>query len=353
MGSMGTLRTFSYLLNNWLDYYLPEVVGRSKNTIKSYKSSWTAMITFLFQEKGIDADKITFDVFTLETIMEFLNWVKKSKNTTDATRNSRRAAIVKFAEYAQNYNFDAAFKFYVAAKKVPGKTNTDAKEREAMSKEQTKIMLNIVGISDRFGRRDHALLNTLYATGCRGDELCNLTVKDVKKLDDDKASIYLKGKGRKNRRIRISKTYADILINHMKRTHVINQPKQYVFASQRNPKMSVAALEKIVAKYAARAKEEYPDLFSDIALTPHVFRHTTATHMLEAGVPIIVVSRFLGHSDIKTTQIYAKLSERDVNEKLRNWDKTYWGEYMDEPLDLDAWDEMTSEERNLAKIFGK
>jgi len=114
----------------------------------------------------------------------------------------------------------------------------------------------------------------------------------------------------------------------------------------------VAELTPMMQKYM-ETKEEYPDLFSDICVTPHVFRHTTATHMLEAGVPIIVVSRFLGHSDIKTTQVYAKLSERDVNEKLRNWDKAYWGEYMDEPLDPDAVEETTPEERNLAKIFGK
>lgn len=352
MGSMGTASTFGDLLNKWLDYYLPEVVGRSENTIKSYKSSWISMITFLFQEKGIEADKITFDIFTFELIMEYLYWVKNTKKTTDATRNNRRAAIVKFAEYAQNYNFDAAFKFYIAAKKVPGKSQTDAKEREAMNKEQTKVMLNIVDINDRFGRRDHALLNILYATGCRGSELCGLMVKDVKKLDNGKASIYLRGKGRKNRKIRISKTYADILFGHMKRTHVINQPKSYVFVSQRNPQMSIAAIEKVVAKYYQRAKKQYPTLFSDITVTPHVFRHTTATHMLEAGVPLMVVSRFLGHSDVKTTQIYAKLSENDVNEKLRNWDKEYWGEYMDDPLEEEDVDSMTDAERNLAKIFG-
>ena len=81
-------------------------------------------------------------------------------------------------------------------------------------------------------------------------------------------------------------------------------------------------------------------------------RHTTATHMLEAGVPLMVVSRFLGHSDVKTTQIYAKLSENDVNEKLRNWDKEYWGEYMDDPLEEEDVDSMTDAERNLTKIFG-
>ncbi len=64
----------------------------------------------------------------------------------------------------------------------------------------------------------------------------------------------------------------------------------------------------------------------------------------------MVVSRFLGHADIGTTLVYARLSEKDVNEKLKNWDKAYWDNYMDEPLE--GIDETISEEdRNLAKIF--
>lgn len=179
MGTMGTLNAFGDLLNNWLEHYLPDVLGRSQNTVKSYKPAWASLISFLYREKGVAADKITFDVLTFELLMEFLDRVKKVRKTTGATRNSRRAAIVKFAEYAQNYDFDAAFKFYAAAKKLPGKKQTDSRERMAMSKEQTKAMLNIVDICDRYGRRDFTILNLLYATGCRAQELCDLKVKDV------------------------------------------------------------------------------------------------------------------------------------------------------------------------------
>lgn len=350
---MGTLNAFGDLLNNWLDHYLPDVLGRSQNTVKSYKSAWASLISFLYREKGVAADKITFDILTFELLMEFLDWVKKVRKTTDATRNSRRAAIVKFAEYAQNYDFDAAFKFYAAAKKLPGKKQTDSRERMAMSKEQTKAMLNIVDICDRYGRRDFTILNLLYATGCRAQELCDLKVKDVEIQSDGKASIRLHGKGKKCRRVRISRSYADTLVKHMKSARIVNQPGRYVFASQRNPQMSVVAVEKLVAKYFLRAKKEYPALFADITVTPHTFRHTTATHMVEAGVPLMVISRFLGHANINTTLVYAKLSETDVNEKLKRWNSEYWGEYMGDPIDEDELDTMTDEQRNLSKIFGR
>ena len=346
------MKTFAYLLNNWLDEYLPNVLGRSSNTVKSYRTAWVEMITFLYKEKNISAESIGFETFTFELIMEYLDWITKVKKSKISTRNSRRAAIVKFAEYAQNYDFDAAFKFNTAAKKVPGKKQTDSKEREPMSREQTKIILNLPDIYDRYGRRDLTILNLLYSSGCRAQELCNLMAKDIKFQDDGKASIHLRGKGKKNRRIRISSTYANILKKHMEREKIAKSSNCYVFRSQRNPQLSVVAVERIVSKYERRAKKEYPGIFSNIEITPHVFRHTTATHMLEAGVPLFVVSRFLGHADIKTTLIYANLSEKDVNEKLKNWDRTYWGDYMDEPLEDDG-DILSDEEKNLAKIFNK
>lgn len=351
MGSMGIIRSFGELLNKWTDDYLPNVLGKSKNTIKSYKTTWVQMITFLYLEKGIDADKITFDIFSFELIMEFLDWLKKENKIKDATRNNRRAAIVKFSEYAQNYNFDAACKFYSEAHKVPGKKVTDSCERIAMSKEQTKAFLNMPDINDRYGRRDQAILSFLYATGCRSQELCDVQVKDVKIQEDGKASIHLHGKGKKDRRIRISKKYADIVIKHIKRVNIANQHNHYLFASQRNSKMSLACLEKLVNKYYIRAIQSFSELFSGIKITPHTFRHTTATHMLEAGVPLVVVSRFLGHSDIQTTLIYAKLTEADVNEKLKDWDRKFWGEYIDEPSEGDEYDNQSDVKRNLSKIF--
>lgn len=352
MGKMGSIKSFGDLLNNWFDDYLPNVVGKSENTIKSYQKSWELMITFLFREKGIPAEDIKFETFTFDIIMEFLNWISTTRNCKDSTRNNRRAAIIKFAQYAQNYDFDAAFKFNIAAKKVPGKTLTDSREREPMTKEQIKVMLDLPDLYDRYGRRDLTILNFLYATGCRSQELCNIKVKDIRFQEDGKASIHLHGKGKKDRRIRISKVYAEILKKHLIKQRIINSNNSFVFVSQRNPQMSVVAIERIVTKYTERAKEQYPNLFSDIVITPHVFRHTTATHMLESGVPLMVVSRFLGHSDLATTLVYAKLSEKDVNEKLRNWDRQYWGDYMDEPYEEED-ETMCLEDQNLAKIFKK
>lgn len=75
MGKMVAVNRFSELIRHWKDEYLPTLRGNSTNTIKSYKSTWNLMLDFLYVEKGISADKITFSMFTMDIIMEFLAWV--------------------------------------------------------------------------------------------------------------------------------------------------------------------------------------------------------------------------------------------------------------------------------------
>ena len=105
---------------------------------------------------------------------------------------------------------------------------------------------------------------------------------------------------------------------------ISNQHGKHVFSTQRNEKMSTSALEELFSKYVKRAKERYSGLFLEDTYTPHSMRHTTAVHMVEAGIPLLVIKQFLGHNNLATTEIYAKLSQSTVNEKLRDWDQKYW-----------------------------
>lgn len=87
--------------------------------------------------------------------------------------------------------------------------------------------------------------------------------------------------------------------------------------------MTVSCVEEIFAKYIIKAKREHPDRFR-YDYTPHSMRHTTATHMLEAGVPLIVVKNFLGHVSLQTTQIYTEISQDTVNRQLKSWNDKWF-----------------------------
>ena len=103
--------------------------------------------------------------------------------------------------------------------------------------------------------------------------------------------------------------------------------------------MSTSALEEIFSKYVSKAKAQYSGLFLEDVYTPHSMRHTTAVHMIDANVPLLVVKQFLGHSNLATTEVYAKMNQTSVNEKLKNWDEKYWhDQFIDVSEDSKAGD---------------
>ena len=78
------------------------------------------------------------------------------------------------------------------------------------------------------------------------------------------------------------------------------------------------------AKYISAAKQQYPELFRQKSYPPHSMRHTTASHMLEAGVPLVVIKNFLGHASLQTTQIYAQISQNTVDKHLKAWNEKWF-----------------------------
>ncbi len=96
--------------------------------------------------------------------------------------------------------------------------------------------------------------------------------------------------------------------------------------------MSISCIEEIYKKYIALARAGYPEMFLGKRYTPHTMRHTTATHMLEAGVPIMAIKNFLGHSSISTTERYAELSQGTVNRHIRDWNEKWFSHQKENPV---------------------
>ena len=87
--------------------------------------------------------------------------------------------------------------------------------------------------------------------------------------------------------------------------------------------MTVSCIEEIFAKYVSKAQQDNPGQFRN-NYTPHSMRHTTATHMLEAGVPLIVVKNFLGHVSLQTTQIYTEITQDTMDRQLKAWNEKWF-----------------------------
>lgn len=199
--------------------------------------------------------------------------------------------------------------------------------------DELKILFELPNKNSSIGKRDYALLSFMYASGMRSQEVCDMTVGDIK-FYSDKASIKVLGKGRKARRIGIPTQASRNLGKYIAYRKLSSKPNHHVFSSQTHEKMTVSCIEEIYSKYINRARNGHPDLFRE-SYSPHSMRHTTATHMLEAGVPLIVVKNFLGHVSLQTTQIYAEVTQETMNKQLKVWNEKW---FLDEK-NKDCYDE--------------
>lgn len=162
-----------------------------------------------------------------------------------------------------------------------------------------------------FGMRDKAMLETLYATGLRVSELCNLLIDEV---DMRGGFVRCKGKGSKERIVplgEIARTWITAYTDTARQIIAPGTRSQYLFITKQDNCMSRVMFWKLIKKYAGLAG------ISGSLVTPHVLRHSFATHLLERGADIRTLQEMLGHADIATTQIYTHATRDHLREIYR------------------------------------
>lgn len=313
---------FMELLESFFNEYLPSSAGLSSNTIRSYKFAFRLLLEYLNEKKGLVPDRIVFTCFDYETVNGFLLWLEETRGCAASTRNQRLAALSSFADYAQRRNLDAATVYMNAVSKVNVKKITQS-VRVIFSLEEVKILLDLPDNRKKTGRRDKALLSLMYASGARAQEICDIRIRDIL-FQNETTKLNITGKGNKTRRILISRPCAEIIKKHIKECNLGENPDRHLFSSQTHEHMTISCIEELFNKYIRVAKSENPNLFQEKNYTPHTMRHTCATHMLEAGVPIMAIKNFLGHASVSTTERYAELTQGTVNKHIREWNEKWF-----------------------------
>lgn len=313
---------FLELLNTFVEEYVPFTAGLSDNTVRLYKATFRLLLTFIFETNRVSAEKLTFQMLDYTTILAFLNWLETERNCSTATRNVRLAALPSFAAYAQNRNTDAAFVFLTAVRKIPAK-KTSSDPRVFFTRDEISVLLRLPDTSTMIGKRDAALLSLMYASGTRAQEVCDLRVRDVL-FDRDSATLTITGKGNKTRRSRIARSCVEMLRNYLVWLGIDQQLDRHIFSSRTHEHMTISCVEAIYKKYLYAAKQQNPSMFRLSRYSPHSMRHTTAMHMLEAGVPMMAIKNFLGHASVTTTERYAELSQSTVDKHIKAWNQRWF-----------------------------
>lgn len=305
---------FAKYLTSFLTEYLSGQKNVSKNTIHSYRDTFKLLLNYCQNEKNIAIENIRIDNLTAELIIEFLAWLESERKCSIATRNQRLASIHSFFRYAQAEEPAGIYHYQKIISIAMKRTVT--KTVEHLSPEVLKLILEQPNKQITKGRRDLTLLSVLYDTGARVQEIIDIKVCDI--ILDSPSVIVLTGKGNKVRRVPLMKNTVAILQAYLHENDLDKSWKNQhpVFVNNQRNKLTKEGVAHILRKYLKKAREISSKVPEHIS--PHVFRHSKAMHLLQAGVNLIYIRDFLGHVDIKTTEIYAKADTETKRKTIEN-----------------------------------
>ena len=293
---------FAFYLTQFLTVYLPGQKNASRNTITSYRDAFKLLIHYCQEQQNIAVEKLTIKMLTPELIAGFLDWLENDRQSSISTRNQRLAAIHSFFRYVQYEDPCGILHFQkviaIPIKKMP------ITVMPHLTSVAIQLLLSQPDKTTKKGRRDLTLLGTLYDSGCRVQELADLKIRDV--ILTNPPVLVLTGKGNKTRRVPLMKN-TQILLEHYILENTLDNPwkSEYpLFVNKQHHKLSKEGIAYIISHYVIAARK-----ISTIVpekVTPHMFRHSKAMHLLQAGINLIYIRDFLGHEHIKTTEIYAK-----------------------------------------------
>lgn len=290
------------LLGPWIRRFLLEhlVAERnlSRNTQTSYRDTLTLLLPFASKQGGYAIDRMAVEELTPEVIRNFLDHLQRDRQCSEVTRNQRLATIHSLARFIGIRSpvhlawcsEIRAIPFKKAAKTVVG----------YLEKAEMDALMNQPDRRTSLGARDHALLLFLYNSGAGADEAAKLKVGNLQL--GTSPSVRLHGKGDKFRICPLWPKTATFLTRL-----VANRNKNdAVFLGRSNQPLTRFGIHRLVTQYAATLSEAMPTLAKK-RVSPHTIRHTTAVHLLRAGVDINTIRAWLGHVSLDTTHIYAEV----------------------------------------------
>lgn len=279
-------------VSEYLDY-LQKQRNYSLFTINNYKHDLALYQTFL-EEELIDYKEIDYTL--IHGLFHFLD--KRHLSNTSVARIT--SSIRGFYRYLVNKKVLEANPFLLVS--------TPSKEKKLPKFLYENEINALLGVDDTttLGKRDHLIVLILYATGLRVSELVNIKLQDI---DLIAMNIKVLGKGNKERYVYFQEKVKKELLHYLKSVRIFLDKKKsdYLFLNKNGGNLSTSGVRLILNKLINKASLQFK-------ISPHVLRHTFATHLLNNGCDITSVQTLLGHTSLKATQIYTHVTNEHLKE---------------------------------------
>ena len=287
-------------LRDFFADHLPRLRGMSPHTIHSYRDSITLLLRFVADRYDRPPAELELTDVTVQRVVCFLQHLEDERRNTATTRNVRLSAIHAFFRYLAGQHPDR-LEHCQRILGVPFKRSR-TKAIEYLEYDEIQAVLAAIDRTTCDGRRDYVLLATMFNTGARVQEILDLRPRDLQLVKPFHARLV--GKGRKERLCPLWRQTAQLLSALLAESNL--DPGDTVFRNHRGQPLTRFGVRYILAKYCERARATTPTL-EDKRLHPHSMRHSTAVHLLKAGVDLVTISHWLGHASANTTNRYATI----------------------------------------------
>lgn len=298
--------TDNSLLGSWVRRFLLEyLVGErnlARNTQKTYRDTLRQLLPYAAGQVRKSVDRLVVEDLSPELLKAFLRDLEEKRGCGLATRNQRLATLRSLANFI-GLQCPEYVRWCGQVKAIPMKRSP----KPLLSYLEKGEMDALLGAADREttqGRRDHAVLLFLYNTGARADEVAQVRIADLDlgQTARHPSSVLIRGKGNKTRRCPLwLKT-----VNELRSLVGRRADSEHVFLNRRGQPLTRFGIHTLVARYAKEVALALPALWKK-RVSPHTIRHTTATHLLRAGVDINTIRAWLGHVSLSTTNVYAEV----------------------------------------------
>ena len=308
---MKTDDTFSFYVQDFFSSYLPNIKSNSYNTIKTYRYAFVDLLKF-FKEEKIEFNHMPMMAFKIEYIEKYIEYLKK-KNNSCSTINTKIIAVKSFFFFFLYKSLD-----YLNISNQVRKIRLLKKDTpipKYLTEQEIQSILNLD--NPMISMKEYVIFLILYYGALRVNELCNLKIDNIKILDKSsfKIEIY-NSKNNKNRIVNFECNYGKHIKKYLNSLNTLEG--SYLFTNKYGNQYTKKGINYIINKLYCIAKSQSEDstLFINEKIHPHMLRHSRAMIMLKHGVSLSEIKEYLGHENISTTEIYARLEPSIIEESL-------------------------------------